>query len=183
MEAAQTSNTSTVELELTFLARDLPIEIKGAQGKQLVDIYIPETEGIHPRLRLRQKGDHYEITKKIPAAPGDASAHHEITIPLSKEEFEALAPSSSKRVVKTRYNVEIDGHRAEVDAFQENLAGLVVIDFEFDDEKAKLQFVAPSICLADVTQEDFIAGGLLAGKRYSDIEPELKRFNYTRINA
>ena len=40
----------------------------------------------------------------------------------------------------------------------------------------------PSMALADVTQEDFIAGGLLAGKKYSDIAPELDRFEYKRID-
>jgi len=32
-----------------------------------------------------------------------------------------------------------------------------------------------------VTQEEFIAGGLLAGKTYNDIAPELERFNYQPI--
>lgn len=44
----------------------------------------------------------------------------------------------------------------------------------------ELTFLAPDIALADVTQEDFIAGGLLAGKTYNDISAELGRFNYTK---
>ena len=39
----------------------------------------------------------------------------------------------------------------------------------------------PGVALVDVTQEDFITGGLLAGKTYNDIVPELKRFNYKQI--
>jgi CYTH domain-containing protein len=75
----------------------------------------------------------------------------------------------------------INGHPAEVDIFVGQLEGLVVIDFEFDSEEAKSAFVAPGICLADVTQEMFIAGGKLAGKRYKDIKAELDRFNYSAL--
>ena len=39
----------------------------------------------------------------------------------------------------------------------------------------------PDFCLADVTQEKFIAGGMICGKSYEDIEKELKRFNYVKL--
>lgn len=84
-------------------------------------------------------------------------------------------------MVKNRYRVSIDNKMAEVDVFVENLAGLVLIDFEFDSIYEKSNFRMPSVALADVTQEDFIAGGLLAGKKYSDIAPELDKFKYNRL--
>jgi CYTH domain-containing protein len=144
----------------------------------LKDVYVPDTDGTHPRLRLRKKGDRYEITKKIPVNEGDASAHTELTIPLDEQEFLALEKSSHKFVEKDRYKVTIDGHEAEVDVFQGELKGLVVIDFEFESEADMTSFVTPAVCLADVTQENFIAGGLLAGKSYADISSDLDRFNY-----
>ena len=55
------------------------------------------------------------------------------------------------------------------------------MDFEFNTLAEKSAFKMPSIALADVTQEDFIAGGLLAGKTYNDIASELERFNYRRV--
>lgn len=70
---------------------------------------------------------------------------------------------------------------AEIDIFVDGLKGLVLMDFEFNTVKEKSDFKIPDIALADVTQEDFIAGGLLAGKTYNDIAPELKRFNYKQI--
>lgn len=181
-EATQTAGTD-LEVELTYLARAIPAAASDAAGKLLIDIYVPDTAGIHPRLRIRQKGDSYELTKKVPVTEGDASVHEEVTTPLSQEEFDALASSSSKKVSKMRYNVVIDGHDAEVDVFQDGLAGLVVIDFEFPNEETKARFTPPDVCLADVTQEDFIAGGLLAGKSYADIEPELNRFGYVKLNG
>ena len=169
-----------LELELTFLAKASPENIRTATPIHIVDIYIPDTPG-HAHLRLRKKGKKYEITKKMPVINGDASEQIEQTIPLTKEEFVALSSCSKKRVVKNRYNVEIKGKMAEVDIFAEELAGLVLIDFEFDTAEDKSDFKMPTIALADVTQEEFIAGGMLAGKTYSDIAPELERFGYKPV--
>lgn len=170
-----------LERERTFLAKELPQEIKTTKPTRIVDIYIPDTPA-HSYLRLRQNGERYEITKKTPATVGDASEHIEQTIPLTKDEFVALSGCSAKRVAKDRYRVVINGTPAEVDVFIEDLAGLVLIDFEFDTEAEKNNFTPPSIALADVTQEDFIAGGLLAGKTYSAIAPELARFCYKKLS-
>ena len=170
-----------LERERTFLAKELPQEIKTTEPTRIVDIYIPDTPA-HSHLRLRQNGKTYEITKKTSVAAGDASEHIKQTIPLTEEEFAALSRCSAKRVAKDRYRVVIDGILAEIDVFIEDLAGLVLIDFEFDTEDEKDNFIPPSIALADVTQENFIAGGLLAGKTYDTIAPELKRFYYKKLN-
>ena len=55
------------------------------------------------------------------------------------------------------------------------------MDLEFNTVQEKSVFKMPGLVLADVTQEEFIAGGLLAGKTYDDISSELKRFNYRRL--
>ena len=170
-----------LERERTFLAKELPQEIKTTEPTRIVDIYIPDTPA-HSHLRLRQNGKTYEITKKTSVAAGDASEHIEQTIPLTEEEFAALSRCSAKRVAKDRYRVVIDDILAEIDVFIEDLAGLVLIDFEFDTEDEKDNFIPPSIALADVTQENFIAGGLLAGKTYDTIAPELARFCYKKLN-
>ena len=112
---------------------------------------------------------------------GDASEQIEQTIPLTKDEFVALSSCSKKRVAKDRYKVKIEGKMAEIDVFIDELKGLVLIDFEFNTIDEKSAFKIPSVALVDVTQEDFIAGGLLAGKTYNDIASELERFNYRRV--
>lgn len=171
-----------LELELTFLAKKIPKEIDGSKPTRIMDIYIPDTPN-RSYLRLRQKGSKFEITKKAPINNGDASAQIEQTIALTEKEFIALSISSQKRVVKDRYEVTINGKSAEVDIFVDQLKGLVLIDFEFSTEKEKDNFIAPdNIVLSDVTQEDFIAGGLLAGKTYNDISLELDRFNYSKLS-
>ncbi|MFC2702247.1 MAG: hypothetical protein ACFN3A_00275 [Candidatus Nanosyncoccus sp.] len=169
-----------LELELTFLAKELPREIKTVKPTCIIDIYVPDTSK-HSHLRLRQKGNNYEITKKLPVTEGDASEQIEQTIPLTKEEFTTLSTCSKKKVIKDRYRMTIEGKIAEIDVFADELKGLVLIDFEFSTENEKSTFKIPDIALADVTQEEFIAGGLLAGKTYDDIAPELERFNYQPI--
>ncbi|GCD20784.1 hypothetical protein ACFO3K_19915 [Cellulomonas algicola] len=174
---------SELELELTFLADRVPDEVRGTHPVRLVDVYVPEDRQVHPRLRLRQQGDRFELTKKLPVVEGDASQHHELTVTLDDAEFACLAAASGRRVEKDRYRVVIDGHPAEVDVFRGDLQGLVLVDFEFGDRADLESFVAPACCGPDVTQEDFIAGGLLAGRAYAEIEPELDRLGYTRLDV
>ena len=88
-----------------------------------------------------------------------------------------------KGVVKKRYFAKIEGHDAEVDVFLEDLAGLVLVDFEFSDAEEKNKFKMPKSLLADVTPEEFIAGGMLAGKKYEEIEGKLEEFGYKRIKG
>ncbi len=169
-----------LELERTFLVKELPKEIEGADFVEIVDIYIPDGPE-HSHLRLRKKGDKCSITKKTPMAD-DASEMMEYTIELSEAEYEALASCSEKRVAKKRYYAKIDGFDAEVDVFEEGLEGLVLVDFEFSDVSEKNKFVMPENLLADVTPEEFIAGGMLAGKNYDDIAEDLDRYGYKKID-
>ena len=171
-----------IELELTYLARELPAEIAGISPRRLFDIYVPEQIS-RPFIRLRQKGDQYEITKKKPLNDNDSSIQSEQTIPLDKEEFSALSTSSKRSVEKDRYQVGIDGNMAEVDVFTGALEGLVVIDFEFKSIEDMQAFTPPSCCLVEVTQELFIAGGQLAGRTYADIEDDLARYKYVKVVA
>ncbi|MEW5955482.1 MAG: hypothetical protein AB1626_03020 [Candidatus Micrarchaeota archaeon] len=169
-----------LELEKTFLAKALPPELDKTRFDDLLDVYIPATAH-HPVLRIRKKGGKLEITKKQPAKDGDASEQYEHTIPLTPAEFEALSKIEGKRLHKHRYYCNWNGTMAEVDVFQDDLAGLVLVDFEFSSPEEKAAFETPEFCLTDVTQEDFVAGGMLCGKKYSDIEPELKKFGYAKI--
>jgi adenylate cyclase len=169
-----------IELELTYLARELPIEISGVEPKAMLDIYLPE-QSLRPYIRLRKKGENYEITKKKPIDDSDYSAQTEQTIPLEADEFAALSVTSNRKIQKNRYAVDIAGYPAEVDVFTGDFAGLVLIDFEFKTLAEKEQFQPPSCCLADVTQERFVAGGQLAGKSYTDVADDLLRFNYKPI--
>jgi CYTH domain-containing protein len=79
--------------------------------------------------------------------------------------------------------MNLAGRSAEIDIYQEKLQGLAVIDFEFDNEDEKDEFMTPDFVLADVTQDEAVAGGYLAGKSIEDIMPLLLKYGYTKVEA
>jgi adenylate cyclase len=169
-----------IELEKTYLAKYFPPNLVGCANEELLDIYIP-ISSVHPILRIRKKGNHHEITKKSPVNEGDASHQTEHTIRLSKEEYDILSKIPGKKVEKIRYYYDFKGRIAEIDVFQDALAGLVLIDFEFATVEEKDAFKMPDFCLADVAQEKLTAGGMICGKSYSDIEKSLEKFDYKKL--
>ena len=169
-----------IELELTYLAKSLPQGLKACRSKEIIDIYIPASSE-HPKLRLRKNGDRYEMTKKEPVDDADASHQEEQTIILTETEFEGLSKLEGRKTHKIRYYYDHGGKIAEFDVFQGALKGLVVIDFEFTQPEEKEAFQMPAFCLVDVTQEQFIAGGMICGKTYKDVESHLERLNYKKL--
>ncbi|MBD3280331.1 hypothetical protein GF389_02310 [Candidatus Dojkabacteria bacterium] len=171
---------SDIEYEITYLAKELPKGLEELESKILQDIYFPVSVE-HPNLRIRRKGDKFELTKKSKVEEGDASMHNEMTVDLTEEEFNALAAGNGKGLKKKRYFYDYQGRTAEIDVFEDNLSGLVLVDFEFSSQEGLKAFEMPDFCLVDVTQEDFIAGGMLAGKSLLDIQDKLREFGYKII--
>lgn len=169
-----------LELEKTYLLKEIPKGLFDCKFKEILDIYIPESDR-HPVLRIRQKGDKFEMTKKFAVDGEDASAHNEHTISLSKEEFAGLQSTPGKRLHKYRYYYDHRGHQAEIDIFKDDLSGLVLADFEFTSKADFDAFKMPDFCLAEITLDENIAGGILAGKKYADIEPILNKYNYKKL--
>jgi CYTH domain-containing protein len=169
-----------IELERTYLAKHLPDELFDQEYTEIQDSYFPE-EAVHPSLRLRKNGEKYQITKKQPVEGNDSSKQSEDTVHLTKEEYEGLFRAGGKTFRKLRYYYPYNGRKAEVDVYQDRLKGLVVVDFEFENESDFESFVMPDFCLAEVTQEEFLAGGMLCGKSYEDIEQGLEKYNYQKV--
>ena len=162
-----------IELEKTFLAKDVP-DLSRCTHKEIIDVYIPKNS-LHPVLRIRKNGFKYEITKKQPIA-GDASEQSEETIKLTKDEFDALCSVDGKQVRKIRYYYPYKGKTLEIDVFQDELKGLILVDAEFNSVEEKNSFEMPEFCIADVTNEEAIAGGMLCGKKLSDVLPYLEKY-------
>ena len=165
------------ELELTFLPRYLPEAVKGSRCQKMVDVYLPQSEP-HPVIRARCRGESYEITKKVPVSEADRSYQTEQTISLTEPEWREFGAFSDKKISKVRYFYREAGYQYEIDVFDGELKGLVLIDVEFAARAEMSAFSKPEWLLADVTQERFIAGGELAGKRYVDIAEQLKSHHY-----
>lgn len=166
-----------IELERTFLLKTIPLHLTNYPHKEMVDIYIPPLQS-HPNLRIRKNGEIYELTKKVPKNK-DNSEFRERTIPLTKEEFTHLSVIEGKKVQKNRYLYIINNRKVDVDIFTGELAGLILIDFEFATVEKKNKFIPPDFCLVEVTENPNLAGGALAGKKYSDIEKLLvEKYHY-----
>ncbi len=168
-----------VELEKTYLAKFLP-DLSKSDYSDMIDVYLPLSSD-HPHLRLRKRGDILEMTKKNLLNPNNASEQIEQTIVLAQDEFDALSCVAGKKLSKRRYYLKQKGRTVEIDVFQDSLAGLVLVDVEFDSIEEKKNFLMPDFCLVEVTQKDFLAGGMLCGKSYSDIEADLIKCGYSRI--
>ena len=170
-----------LEIELTYLARFIPDEIASLTPEIMEDVYFPAASDKHAVLRLRRRGDNYEITKKLPVNEGEGKRHLETTIELTREEYDALHMAKGKIVGKKRYQIMLGGRPAEFDIFTGDLEGLVTIDFEFSSEGDMRGFVPPECCGPDVSNERFIRGGEVAGKSYADLIADLDRLDYKRL--
>ena len=170
-----------IELEKTYLVKRIPEDVENFPHKEIIDVYFPVSER-HPVLRLRKSGDKYEMTKKSPVHGKDSSEQYEHTIKLTEEEFKSLSEAKGKKSRKLRYYYKKNGIDAEIAVYKDDLEGLVLVDFEFKDSESKDNFKEPDYCLADVTQDEIFAGGMLCGKKFSDLEPVLKKFGYSINN-
>jgi len=169
-----------IEIEKTYLAKFLPKGLNKCESRKMLDIYLPK-HSKHAKLRVRQSGTNYVITKKSAVSKNNASTHLEESISITFEEFKAFSRISANRISKTRYFYPYQNKIAEIDIFSGKLKGLVLIDFEFKSQKDLENFVMPDFCLADVTEEEVIAGGVLSHNTISSISQVLKKFSYKRI--
>ena len=169
-----------IELERTFLAKRLPAGLKACKHKDMIDLYIPK-ESEHPVLRITKNGEHYEMTKKKPVRGDDASKQEEQTIILTKDEIDVLMNLPGKKTEKTRHYYPYKGKTLEIDVFQGALKGLVLVDAEFSPDEEKNAFAMPDFCLADVTHEKILAGGMVCGKSYEDLKNRLEQYPYQKL--
>ena len=85
-------------------------------------------------------------------------------IALDRGQFEELwGLTESRRVAKHRFLVPLDdGHRAEVDVYGGDLAGLVVAEVEFSSEDESHRFLPPVWFGLEVTGDSRYANRELA---------------------
>lgn len=156
-----------LEIEKRFLVTGDKIEELKAliipnSGVKMNDIYVPNGDA-HKDLRLRQKGDKYMATRKRPVDPNDLTTMLETTIELSSYEFNALANGISSNVEKERFLIDVSEWRGELDVFSGRHEGLVIVEFEFQNQADLEDFENNAkLDLIDVTNVEWIAGGRLA---------------------
>jgi CYTH domain-containing protein len=172
-----------LEIEVSYLPTRLPQGLDQITPKRITDMYLSDDTDLLSKLRLRQKGDSYEMTKKVTPDPTHLSVQHEYNISLTEAEFTKLRSVHGREVIKDRYFMPLGNHTVEVDVFKGDLEGLILIEVEFSSEAQRDAFTPPEYFGADVTEENFVAGAYLAGKSYTDIQPELQRFGFQPLHV
>ncbi len=138
-----------IEIERKFLVARLPPSLANLTGAVIRQGYLIAAEG-GVELRIRQKQARFFQTIKA----GEGLSRTEIEIELSQDQFQQLWPhTQGRRVSKTRYTLPVGNHTAELDRFDGDLAGLVLVEVEFPTVDASRQFSPPPWFGADVTED------------------------------
>ena len=134
-----------MEIERKYLVRKLPENLEQYNKKEIAQGYLC-TE---PVVRIRRSNDDYYMTYK-----GDGlMVREEYNLPLTQEAYEHLRPKIyGLLIAKTRYLIPLDNKlTAELDVFEEDLNGLVIVEVEFNTVEEANAFHAPDWFGEDVT--------------------------------
>ena len=129
----------TLEREREFLLKRLPTDIL-SQKSVYIQIGDFTSSNAVDLLKIRRKGEKYELIKKEDVKDG---TRHEHVIPLNKEEFDLLFPITVRKHSKLRVFYPLGNLTCEIDIYQDDMAGYARAEVEFDSEEAMKSFVVP----------------------------------------
>ncbi|TDT14454.1 CYTH domain-containing protein [Ilumatobacter fluminis] len=144
-----------IEIERRFLVErvpdDLPTPVRIEQAYLV-------TEPVS--VRVRRKNSARILTIKA----GSGLARTEIERELTDEEFDALWQQPTElRIEKRRHELDLgNGHTAELDLFDGDLAGRVIVEVEFPDTDAAARFDPPDWFGTEVTDDSRYTNAALA---------------------
>ena len=146
-----------VEIERKFLLARLPDGV--AAGERLEQGYLAVAPD-GTEVRIRRRAGRSTLTVKS----GPAHVRVEEELEIDDRRFESLwTLTEGRRIAKTRHLVPLGGDlTAEVDVFEDALAGLLTAEVEFASTAASAAFVPPPWLGAEVTGEPGYANQSLA---------------------
>jgi len=119
------------EIERKFLVRkDLWYALKKPAGKEIIQAYLVNEPGKVVRIRLTDTEGYLTIKG---ASTGATRPEYEYPIPR-REALELVETFTSKRIEKTRYNIQFQRHLWEVDEFFGDNDGLIIAEIELEHE-------------------------------------------------
>ncbi len=129
-----------IERERVFLLKELPKDLLEFKH---IDIKIGDVTSSNDVnvLKIRQKGDTYEIIKKEYISDQEK---REYSVPLNEEEFKLLFPVTKRRHSKKRFFYPLDTYVCEVDIYLEEMEGYARAEVEFDNVDELKAFNPPS---------------------------------------
>jgi adenylate cyclase len=147
-----------VEIERKYVLPAAPPELERFPGERIQQGYVAIAEdGVE--VRVRRRGDKTYLT--IKSAPGEVRVEEELAI--DERRFDALwALTEGRRVSKTRHLVPLGDLTAEVDVYDDDLAGLVTAEVEFTSVDDSARFAAPEWLGREVTDDARYAAQSLA---------------------
>ena len=140
------------EIERKFVVDSRPdVLVPGLRGTHIRQGYLAEEGEVTVRVRIT---DEWSV---LTVKAGKAEARTEVEVEVDRSEAEQLWPySEGRRILKTRYRVPLGeeqggGLVAEVDLFEGDLAGLCVVEVEFESSDAAEAFAPPAWFGREVT--------------------------------
>ena len=129
-----------IERERVFLLKELPEDLLEFKH---IDIKIGDVTSSNDVnvLKVRQKGDVYEIIKKELISPQEKK---EYLIPLNEEEFKRLFSVTQRRHAKKGFFYPLDKYVCELDIYMDEMAGYARAEVEFDNIEELELFDPPS---------------------------------------
>lgn len=167
-----------IELDSTKLNDLLPYIV---EKKRIIQGYLSTDPERVVRVR-RVINDKSFITIKGLKSEG---ACIEIEFPIMPVQADDLIKLCPKLITKTRYNLLIEGRKFELDVFEGDLAGLVVVELEGIKEEIQRYIDdvgLPSWIGPDVTDDPFFSNVCLLTKTWSTVESHIFDI-YKGINA
>jgi CYTH domain-containing protein len=148
-----------VERERRWLCHAVPWE-RVLRSESITDLYVTDTQ-----LRLREAiplNGGPAMRRLGRKADVQASVRLLTSIYLSDKEFELLSSLPGNVLRKTRHYLgKVNGAELSVDEFAGPLAGLVMVEAEFDDMESLSSYPIPDFAFQEVTEDISYTGGRL----------------------
>ena len=147
-----------VEIERKYVLAAPPPQVEQVPGERIQQGYLAVAEdGVE--VRVRRRGDTMTLT--IKSGPGHIRVEEEL--PIDERRFASLWPlTEGRRLSKTRHLVPLGEFTAEIDVYDDRLAGLITAEVEFPSEEHSARFDAPAWLGREVTGDARFANQSLA---------------------
>lgn len=149
-----------MEIERKFLVRELPKNLESYSHSSFTQSYISRSPVIRLRKIEKNGSESFVLTIKS----GGLAVRQEFELPLQKAEYDRLFQKVEGRVLqKVRYLIPIEnGYTAELDRFEGELAGLLLVEVEFPSVEEMNAFEPPSWFGEDVSDSPLYHNSVLS---------------------
>lgn len=150
-----------MEIERRFLVSELP-DYKNCSHEEITQGYLVNENQTEVRIRVvrgKLKNDEYFQTTKI----GSGIERAELEIPIAKTQFDVFWPlTEGKRLMKTRYYLQQETSKIQLNALHGGLEGNFLVEVEFSSRDAADNFIPPDWFGREVTDNPAYSGKNLA---------------------